>query len=106
MAVNKCSTTSVVTPDGLVIRLGGSISAGSEGLRIFIAPAIAYLVVGCVLLIMPQMFLREFGMTAIYSVVAGVIACVVYGSTLLRLKGMGTIQEAPEAWGLTPSNES
>ena len=91
--------------DGGTIR-GGSISAGSEGLRIFIAPAIAYLVVGCVLLIMPQMFLRQFGLTAIYTVVAGVIATVVYGSTLLRLKGMGTIQEAPEAWGLTPANQS
>jgi len=63
-------------------------------------------VVGCVLLIMPQMFLRQFGLTAIYTVVAGVIATVVYGYTLLRLKGMGTIQEAPEAWGLTPANQS
>ncbi|MDO4797522.1 MAG: hypothetical protein Q4A01_05815 [Coriobacteriales bacterium] len=82
---------------------GAAISCVGEGIKPFRGPIAVYSVVSLVFLFLPVIMLRDFGTTAVLSVVCGILSIGWYAVTALRLFAADAIKAHPEQWGVEAS---
>lgn len=85
---------------------GSSLSAVGEALGSLAAPLVIVSVASLVMLFLPMAALREFGLSVALGIIASIMAVLLFEVPLLRVLGTGSIQAAPEAWGLTISQDA
>ncbi len=83
---------------------GAAISCVGEGLKPLAGPIAAYSVACIVFMFLPVPMLRDFGTTAVFSVVCGILSVGWYGVTALRLFAADAIKAQPAQWGVDASS--
>ena len=85
--------------DGASYR-GAAMSCVSEAYKPMGMPAAVVAVVSSVFVFLPVSMLRDFGTTALLTIVCVIIALGWYTITSLRLAASGSMREHPEDWGI------